>query len=264
MSYTYLVTVVGLDPAVSAVTSADHKEELGHLEVDKVFALIERLQKIDPTAARKVDAGIIVRRGDKGWRVNGHHGQLRVYHSTSSLDNYWAAADVKSLGELPPFRAAVTEQLANKGGARLASARPGGVLRTIGEIGGLLVVAVILMGVAVYFGTPRRKLSDAPSGFQPISGTESQEVFTRIAGTYQTSGKPGGNVVMIDAAGRVTFTRIGKDGRPVTPPSLEEQARAGRLGTVPALHTSYGVITLENQQAVKVGAFEWKRAAAPL
>lgn len=264
MSYTYLVTVVGLDPAVSAATAADHKEELGHLEVDKVFALVERLQKIDATAARKVDAGIIVRRGDKGWRVNAHHGQLRVYHSTSSLDNYWAAADVKALGELPPFRAAVTEQLASKGGARLAAGRPGGILRTIGEIGGLLVVAVILMGVAVYFGTPRRKLSDAPAGFQPISGSESQEVFSRIAGTYVTGNKPGNSVVMIAADGRVTFSRIGSDLRPVSPPRLEEQARAGRLGNAPALHTSYGVITLENQQAVKVGTSEWKRAPAPL
>ncbi|HYC72839.1 MAG TPA: hypothetical protein VEB66_16630 [Opitutaceae bacterium] len=261
MSYTYLVTVVGLDPAVAAVTTADHKEELGHLEVDKVFALIERLQSVDPAAARKVDAGIIVRRGDKGWRVNAHHGQFRVYHSTSSLDNYWTAADVKTMGELPPFRAAVTEQLASKRGVRLGGGRPGGLLRTVGEIGGLVAVAVVLMGVAVYFGTPRRKLSDAPAGFQPASTAESQEVFARIAGIYTTSSKPGANVVMINPDGRVIFSLIGKDGRPVSPPKTEEQARAGRIGNAPALHTSYGLITLENQQAVKVGAYEWKRAA---
>ena len=65
MSYTFLVTVGGLDPAVTAATAADHTEELGHLEVDKVFALIERLQKVDPSAARKVDVGNIVELGPK-------------------------------------------------------------------------------------------------------------------------------------------------------------------------------------------------------
>lgn len=260
MSYTYLVTVIGLDPAVSAVTTADHKEELGHLEVDKVFALVERLRNIDPAAARKVDAGIVVRRGDKGWRINAHHGELRVFHSTSSLDNYWAASDINGLGELPPFRQAMAEQLAKSGSVRLSAGRSGGLLRTVGEIGGLLVVAVVLMGVAVYFGTPRRKLSDAPTGFQTVSAAESQEVFSRIAGMYSTSRKPGSDVVMINPDGRVIFSRLGKDLQPVRPPRIEEQARAGRLGNTPALHTSYGVITLENQEAVKVGAYEWKRA----
>lgn len=259
MSYTFLVTVVGLDATVSTVISADHKEELGHLELAQITPLIERLRQMDAAAARKVDAGLIVRRGDKGWRINAHHGQLRVYHSTSSLDNYWTTADVKGLGELPPFRQAVAEQLAAQGGARFG-ARPGGMLRAIGEIGGLAALAIVLMGVAVYFGTPRRKLSDAPAGFQTISGTASQEVFAKIAGSYATGRKPGSSLVMINPDGKISLHLIGKDGQPVTPPRIEEQARAGLLGNQPAVHTSFGVITLADQESVNVGAYQWKRA----
>jgi hypothetical protein len=258
MSYTFLVTVVGLDSSITAVVSADHKEELGHLEYAQILPLIQQLQQVDAAAARKVDAGLIVRRGDKGWRINAHHGQLRVYHSTSALDNYWTVSDLKGLGELPPFRQAVAEQLATQGGARFAG-RQGGLLRTVGEIGGLMTLAIVLMGVAVYFGTPRRKLSDAPAGFQTISGSQGQEVFARIAGSYATGRKPGSSLVMINPDGRISLHHIGKDGQPVVPPRVEEQARAGLLGNQPAVHTSFGVITLADQESVKVGAYQWKR-----
>ena len=260
MSYTFLVTVVGLDSSVSAVATADHKEELGHLEYAQILPLIQRLQQVDAAAARKVDAGLIVRRGDKGWRINAHHGQLRVYHSTSALDNYWTSSDLKGLGELPPFRQAVAEQLAASGGARLG-ARRGGLLRTVGEIGGLVAVAIVLMGIAVYFGTPRRKLSDAPAGFTAISGSDSQSVFAKIAGSYATGRKPGSSLVMINPDGKISLHLIGKDGQPVTPPRVEEQARAGLLGNQPAVHTSFGVITLADQESVNVGAYQWKRTS---
>jgi hypothetical protein len=257
MSYTYLVTVVGLDAGVTTVTTGDSKEDIGHLDIDQIFTLVEKLRAIDPAAARKVDAALIVRRGDKAWRINAHHGSIRVYHSSSSLDDYWTVTEVNGIGELAPFRPAITEKLASKGPG-MVRAR-GGILRTIGEIGGLAAVAIILMGVAIYFGTPRRKLSDPPEGFRALSAAESEDIFRRMAGVYATGRKPGNQVLMIHPDGRVVFSKIGKDGQPIVPPRLEEKATAGRQGDAPAVHTSLATITVSDQGSVNVGAYEWKR-----
>ncbi len=261
MSYTFLVTAVGLDSEINTVTAADGKEDLGHLEIERIFPLVERLQQIDAAAARRVDAGILVRRGDKGWRINAHHGQLRVYHSTSALDDYWVVANVKGLEELTPFRPAVAEKLAAKGG-RIGSARPGGIWRTAGEIGGLALAAVGCMALAIYFGTPHRKLSDPPDDVQIVrNDTERTEVFKRIAGVYATGRKAGSSVVVINDDGKVVLSQLGKDGQPVTPPRVDEQARAGRRGTTPVVVTSFGIIAPNDGESVNVGAYQWKRAA---
>jgi hypothetical protein len=260
MSYTFLVTAVGLDPEISTVTTADGKEDLGHLEIDRILELVERLQKVDAAAARKVDAGILVRRGDKGWRINAHHGQLRIYHSTSSLDDYWTVANVKGLEELAPFRPAVAEKLASKGG-RLGSTRPGGVWRTVGEIGGLALAAVGCMALAIYFGTPRRKLSAPPDDVRIVrNAAEAQDVFRRVAGTYATGRKAGSSVVVINSDGKVILSQLGKDGRPVTPPKVDEQARVGLRGATPVVVTSFGLITPNDAESVNVGAYPWRRA----
>lgn len=260
MSYTFQVTLAGLSADVSTVTTAESaKLELGQLSYSEVETLAGRLKLLDPAAARRIDAGIIVRRGEKGWRISLHPGELRVHYSTSSLDDYWAVRDPSGLAELPPFRAAAADAIAAKS-TKFVPVRKGGTMRSVAEIGGLLVVAVVLMSVALYYGTPRRKLSDPPSEYVEVkSPAEAQEIFAKIAGVYTTGTKKGNSVVTIRPDGKVSLALVGKDGKPISPAKIEGQGRAARKGSLPCILTTFGFYVVAPPEDVDNGPYRFKK-----
>lgn len=260
MSYTFQVTLVGLNADVTAVLGADaEKIDLGQLTLAELQVLAGKLRALDPATTRAADAGIIVRRGEKGWRISNHPGQLRVHHSTSSLDDYWAASSADSLAELPPFRVAATEELAVKQ-AKFATARRGGPLRTVAEIGGMLVLAVACMAIALYFGTPRRRLSDPPDTVIVVKAPEEvREIFAKVAGVYATGTTKGNSIVTITTDGKVTLAMLDKDGKAREPARLVTQAKAGRKSGVPCVVVpGLGAITVAPPEGVDVNAYRWK------
>lgn len=263
MSYTFQVTLAGLNADATAITGFDaDKVDLGQLTIGELQAVAEKFRQLDPVECRNADAGIVVRRGDKGWRISNQPGQLRVHHSTSSFDDFWVAESAASLAELPPFRAASTAAWA-AAQSGFGSTRRGGPMRTALEIGGLITLALVCMAVALFYGTPRRKLSDPPDSVVVIrSADESREIFARVAGSYATGTKKGNSIVTITADGRVSLAMVGPDGKPAAPARIaNEQARAGRKGNLPCVLTSFGVIVIAPPEGVDVGTYRWKRAA---
>lgn len=261
MSGPYTVTLLQLQPDVAGHASVDQKHELGRMDLEEISALAAKLQSLPPPTESGAAPGIIVRRGDKAWRISAHQGRLRVHHGTSALDDYWTADSAANLGDLPPFRRTnTTTHSASPRDSRTARGSRS-TARTIAEVVGLLVVGFVLVFIAARFGTPRRKLSAPPPGVQMVTNAEErQSIYRRLAGTYATDKKPGNSVVTITPEGQVIYSTIGKDGKPVMPPNIQEQSRAARLSESSALVTSsIGVITQVDENAVKVGRFRFAR-----
>lgn len=248
----------------SALTGAGTKVELGQLSEEEVFGLAGKLLQLDLSSNPKAEPGIIIRRGDKGWRIAAHQGRLRVHHTTSPLDDFWTVNAPEELGTLPPFQASAAGS-ARAGGryaetpTRSAKKTARTVLEAVGLIGG----GIVLMAVGVWFGTPHRKLSDAPADVVLLSPLEDRQgVFSTLAGTYSTGRKPGDTVIVVDPDGHVSFGAIGKDGKPILPPRREEQARAGRRQETACVVTSFGVIAATPPPDVSVGNMKWRRVNA--
>lgn len=261
MSVPYRVTLVQLTADATALAPSGDKVELGNIQAEEIYRLAGRLLKINFSANPKAEPGILVQRGDKGWRIAVHQGRLRMHKSMSLFDDFWTADHVDDLAELPPFRGSAG---ASPGPVSHASSGSPGryqTLRTVAEAAGLFVVALVLVAVGLRFGLPQRKLSDLPPGVVIVSSAvERAEVFAAIAGSYSTGRTPGNQLVVISPDGRVSLGTIGKDGKP-TPPRLQEQARAGRQGNIACVVTSFGTIAgIAPPDEVKFGRFQWKKA----
>jgi hypothetical protein len=260
MSGPYTVTLLQLQPDVAGHASPDTKHELGRVGLEEITALAAKLQHLPPPTESGAAPGIIVRRGEKAWRISAHQGRLRVHHGTSALDDYWTADTAAHLADLPPFR--------NTGGhSQSASPRdkgrkPRSTARTAAEVVGLLVVGLVLVYIAAHFGTPRRKLSAPPPGFQIVNNAEERTtIFRRLAGTYASDRKPGNSVITITPEGQFFYSTLGKDLKPVTPPNKQEQAKAAKRSETPALITTSGPVMQVDDNAVTVGRFRFARMA---
>lgn len=267
MSQPFRATLFQLKPDLSGLGAAGDSVELGPLSFDDVVALAEKLRLLDVSLHPRAEPAMIVRRSDKGWRIAPHNGKLRVYESTSALDNFWTVENGEGLALLTPFRSAAEGATATPFRSSTRATTPPAKsgrfrgLRLAAEMGGLIVIGVVLMAVGLWFGTPRRKLSAPPKDVTEVSSpADRQPIFAAVAGTYVTGKKPGDRIVTITPQGQVTLTYFDKNGNPTTPPTLEEQANAGRRGTIACVLTSFGVISLLDQDSVKVGNYEWKRA----
>lgn len=263
MSLTYRVTLVQLTAGAAALAPAGDKVELGQIPAEEIYRLAGNLMKLDVSANPKAEAGILVYRDDKGWRIAVRHGRLTMYKSTSLLDEYWTVETPDGLAELPPFTPASASPAAKAARKQAAQAKGFNALRTVGEVVGLFAVALVLIIVGFHYGLPQRKLSDLPPELQIVtSDSDRASVFTAVAGSYATGKKPGDRIVTISPDGHVAFSRIGKDGKP-SPTQGEEMARAYRKGTQAVIVTSIGMIAESPPDAVSVGnsvvSFSWRK-----
>lgn len=259
MSAAYRITLVHLTADLSALAPASERLELGSFPLEDVIRFAERLLKVVPAAiGAKLEPGIIVHRGDRSYRIAVHQGRLRVHKSVSLFDDYWTADTPAELADLPPFH--TNGAAPARPAARARSGRNSGSLRSLLEVAGLFAVAVVLVAVGLRFGLPQKRLSDVPPDISIVSSAaERASVFATIAGSYATGKTPGNSLVIIQPDGHVLLSTIGKDGKP-TPPRIQEQARAGKRGSIACVITSFGIIAgIEPPETVNVGRFQYKR-----
>ncbi len=269
MNPLYRVTLVHLKADATALAPASEKLELGQVSDEEICRLAGNLLKLNLSTQPKAEPGIIVHRGDKGWRIALRAGRLCMYKSTSLFDEFWTVDGPAGLAQLPPFKAGSAS--APPFAAKTAREKPSGskgpqILRTVAEVAGLFGAGVVLIMVGLWYGLPHRKLSDLPADVVILTAdSEKASVFTAVAGSYITGRKPGDSFVTITADGRVSRGRIGKDGKPATPTS-EEQALAARKGNVAAIVTRFGVIAEFPPDAVKIGSigggYRWRKLMA--
>ena len=262
MSATYRITLVQLKANAAGVGSASDKIEHGNHPVEEVIRLAGKLLVLD-LSSTKAEPGIIVQRGDKGWRIGVHQGHLRMHKSMSLFDDFWSIDHPAELSELPPFRTPTSAGGASQHHTPGAGRPQHGAVRTVMEAAGLFAAALVLVVVGLHFGLPQRRLSDLPPGITIVSGGDARAtIFKTVAGVYSTGKTAGNSLVIISTDGQVSLGTIGKDGKP-TRPRLQEQARAGYVGNIACVITSFGIIAgIEPPEAVKVGNFQWKKAPA--
>jgi hypothetical protein len=259
MSATYRITLVQLKADASAVGTASDKLEHGTHPVEEIIRLAGKLLQLD-LSSTKAEPGIIVQRGDKGWRIGVHQGGLRMHKSMSLFDDFWPIGQPADIAGLPPFLAASSPATAARPGA--TPGKSPGALRTVIEAAGFSPPPSCSSRSASISACPQRRLSDKPAGFTLVtSASESATIFQVVAGSYSTGKAAGNSLVVITPEGQVTISTIGKDGK-ATKPRLQEQGRAGRQAGVPCVLTSTGVLIagIEPPEAVKVGNFAWRKA----
>ena len=259
---TYRVTLVQLTPGALALGAPADKVELGQIPAEEIYRLAGNLMKLDVSGHPKAEPGILVHRDDKGWRIAVHHGRLCMHKSTSLFDEYWTVENPEGLAQLPPF-GLVAAPAPKPVRRQNTSAKSPKLMRTVGEVAGLFLVALGLIIVGFKFGLPQRRLSDLPPELVIVTAdSDRASVFTAVAGSYVTGRKPGDRVVTISPDGHVAFSRIGKDGKPL-PAQGEEQARAARKGSQAVILTSLGTIAESPPDAVNVGnsvaSYSWRK-----
>jgi hypothetical protein len=264
MSAPYRVTLLQLKPDLSGAGAPSDRVDLGVKTPDEIFSLAGKLLEIKVPPQAKTEPAIIVQRGDRGWRIVAHSGLIRMHESTSPLDDYWTVDAPRGLAQLPPFRGGSSGPFANSRGQSRppSSRRKHSVLRTFVEVAGLICVGVILLVVGLWYGVPHKHLRDVPDDVILIkSSDESESVFKSVAGTYVTGKKPGDGVIIISPQGQVMLGALDESGRPITPPRLSEEARAGRRNQSACVVTSFGIIAAGDADSVIVGNFKWKRTS---
>jgi hypothetical protein len=256
---TYRITLVQLKPDLSAPAGPNDKVEHGTHPVEEVVRLAGKLLQLDLSSSR-AEPGIIVQRGDKGWRIGVHQGRLRMHKSMSLFDDFWTVDSPAGLADLPPFQVS-SAPAARTTHSSTSSRRSHGAGRTVLEAAGLFAAALVLVALGLRFGLPQRKLSDLPPGVAVVtSPDERAAIFKTVAGMYSTGKTAGNSLVIISEDGQVSLGTIGKDGKP-TKPRIQEQAKAGRQGDIACVITSFGIIAgIEPPEAVKVGNFQWQKA----
>jgi hypothetical protein len=255
MSGEYKVTLLQLKANALGLAAADDKIELGYLSAEEVYRLAENLLLLNAVTPLTDEPGIIVRRGEKGWRISMCGGHLCLYHSTSRLDDFWAVEKVKELASLPPFCAPTPVTPRRAPQLVGTTTTPWSSIRSVAEVAGLFALGLTLIALGFWYGLPHKKLSDAPADVVVVkSSQEIDAIFKAVAGSYATGKKPGDSIVTISPQGRVTIGAIGKDGK-ASKPRLEAQAQAARRGSLAAvLVPAVGVIAELPPDAVNVGA----------
>ncbi len=261
MSVTYRITLVYLAPDASAVAPASERLEHGNHPLEEVIRLAGKLLRVDTSVSPKTEPGIVVHRNDRGYRIAAYQGRLRVHKSVSLFDDYWTAETPAEIASLPPFQAKASSGSSRPPMRVRGSGKGTSPLRSIAEVAGLFAVAVVLVAIGLRFGLPQKRLSDVPDDVTIVTSAEERaSVFASVAGSYSTGKTAGNSLVVIQSDGRVKLGAIGKDGKP-TPPRIEEQARAGRRGSIACVITSFGIIAgIAPPDTVNVGRFQYKKA----
>lgn len=259
----YKVTLLQLKADLSEAGSASDKIELGPQTPEEIFALADKLLKIIPSGQPAPEPAIIVRRGEKGWRIAVHNGLLRMHKSASAFDDYWTVHSPDGLGELPPFRSGnSTPPISTKtrSNAKSSSQRSG--WRTVMEVTALISTGVVLLAVGLWYGVPHRRMGDVPSDVDLLTSLDEREaLFKTVAGTYSSGKKPGDSVIVITPQGQMSLAALGRNGQPIAPPRITEAARAARRKNAACLVTSFGVISAPEPDAIMMGNVKLKRNA---
>ena len=258
----YKVTLLQLKADLSGTGSPTDKIELGPQASAEIFALAGKLLKIIPVGQPTPEPAIILRRGEKGWRIAVHNGLLRMHKSASAFDDYWTVHTPEGLGELPPFRSNnSTPPISTKSrpGASPSVSRRS-TWRTVAEVTGLIGTGVVLLAVGLWYGVPHRHLGDVPADVVILTSPDEREtLFKTVAGTYFSGKKPGDSIIVITAEGQISLGALGRNGQPITPPRVAEAARAARRKSAACLVTSFGVISAPEPDALMMGNFKLKR-----
>ncbi len=262
MSGPYRITLIHLTPDASAVAPASERlDHGGNQPLEEVIRLTGKLAKIDQSASVGTEPGLVVQRGEKSYRIVAHQGRIRVHKSISLFDDFWTIDSPAELANLPPFHPTAPSSGSRPPIRTRGNAKQSSPLKSAAEVIGLFAVAVVLIAVGLRFGLPQKRLSDLPDDVTLISSpSESAAIFATVAGSYATGKTPGNSLVIIQPDGRVLLGTIGKDGRP-SAPRVDEQARAGRRGSIACVITSFGIIAgTEPPEAINVGRFQYRRA----
>lgn len=264
MTPPFKVTLVNLTAGATAVAPAADKLEIGQLTAEEIYRLAANLLKLDLAAHPNAEPGIVVQRGEKGWRIAANAGRLRMYKSTSLFDEYWTVETAQGLAQLAPF-SALANSVPGSRSTRSHTPHPNRLqtVRSIAEVIGLFALGVVLIIVGFWYGLPHHKLSDLPSDVAIVtSESERNTVFSAVAGSYVAGRvKEGESIVVITAEGHVSLGTIGKDGKPAQL-RIEEQAQAARKGNLAAVVTTFGVIAEFPPDAVNVGNGHWRKVVA--
>ena len=261
MTPPFRVTLINLTAGAKAVDPAIDKLDLGQLTAEEIYKLAANLLTLDVAANPKAEPGIVIQRGEKGWRIAAHAGRLRMYKSTSLFDEYWTVETAGGLAQLQPFGAQSASNGTRSTKSRAAQPARFQAVRSFAEVAGLFALGVLLIVVGFVYGLPHRRLSDLPFDVVVVTAdSERTSVFSAVAGTYVAGkAKPGESIVIITPDGRVSLGTIGKDGKPASSVRLDEQAKAARKGNTAAVVTSFGVIAELPPDAVNLGNGQWRR-----
>ena len=258
----YKVTLLQLKANLAETGAPTDKIELGPQTPEEIYALAAKLLKITPTGQPTPEPALIVRRGEKGWRIAVHNGLLRMHKSASAFDDYWTVHSPEGLGELPPFRSGnSTPPISTKSRStgKPTSHRSG--WRTAIEVTALISTGVVLLAVGLWYGVPHRHLGDLPADVVLLNSLDEREtLFKTVAGTYASGKKPGDSVIVITAQGQMSLAALGRNGLPITPPRISEAAQAARRKSAACLVTSFGVISAPEPDALVMGNVKLKRS----
>ena len=257
----FKVTLLQLKADFSGTGSPTDKIELGPQSQEEIYALAGRLLKIIPFGQPPPEPAIIVRRGEKGWRIAVHNGLLRMHKSASAFDDYWTVHTPEGLGELPPFRSGHSNPpIGTKTRSNAQSSSRRSAWRTAAEVTALIGTGVVLLAVGLWYGVPHRHLGDVPADVVILTSPDEREsLFKTVAGTYSSGKKPGDSVIVITPEGQVSLAALGRNGQPIAPPRIAEAARAARRKSAACLVTSFGVISSPEPDALMMGSFKLKR-----
>lgn len=259
MSATYRITLVHLTADASALAPASERLDLPNQTMDDIVRLADRMLRVDISVSPKTEPGIIVHRGERSYRIAVHQGRLRMHKSISLFDDYWTVDSADDLASLSPFQGVSASRPPVR--PRAGTTRRTSSLRSVLEVVGLFAVAVLLVSIGLRYGLPQRRLSDVPPDVTIVNSSEERAaIFASIAGSYSTGRTAGNSLVIIRPDGQVLLGSIGKDGKP-TPPRVQEQARAGRRGSIACIVTSFGIIAgIEPPDTVIVDRFRYNKA----
>lgn len=262
MSAVYRITLVHLAADASALAPASERLDHGNHGLEEVIRLAGKLAKVDTSSSPGTEPGIVVHRGEKGYRIAIHQGRIRIHKSISLYDDFWTVDSAADIANLPAFHPTAPSSGSRPPLRPRAGAKTSNPLRSAAEVIGLFAVAVVLVAVGLRFGLPQKRLSDVPEDVQIItSAAERASIFATVAGSYATGKTAGNSLLIIQPDGRVLLGAIGKDGRP-TPPRIQEQAQAGRRGSIACIITSFGIIAgTEPPEAISVNRFQYRKAA---
>lgn len=257
----FKVTLLQLKADLSEAGSPSDKIELGPQSPEEIFVLAGKLLKIVPVGQPAPEPAIIVRRGEKGWRIAVHNGLLRMHKSASAFDDYWTVHTPDGLGDLPPFRSGnSTPPISTKSRSTGKPTVRRSGWRTAVEVTALISTGVVLLAVGLWYGVPHRRLGDLPSDVVLLTALDEREtLFKSVAGTYSSGKKPGDSVIVITPQGQMSLAALGRNGQPIAPPRISEAAQAARRKNAACLVTSFGVISAPEPDAIMMGNVKLKR-----
>lgn len=262
MSAVYRISLVHLTADAAALAPASERLEHGNHGLEEVIRLAGKLLQVDSSSSPGTEPGIIIYRGEKGYRIAAYQGRIRIHKSISLFDDFWTVDSPADIANLPAFHPTAPSSGSRPPIRSRAPIKTSSPLRSAAEVIGLFAVAVVLVAVGLRFGLPQKRLSDVPDDVQIItSAAERASIFATVAGSYATGKTAGNSLVVIQPDGRVLLGAIGKDGK-ATSPRIQEQAQAGRRGSIACVITSFGIIAgTEPPEAINVGRFQYRKAA---